>query len=166
MSLWTAGQPITAALLNAMIPQISVLVSAQTISSTSPVQVGSFSADLVAGNTYIGRAKLTIDASSGGTAEFRWTGPDSPSLLEMDIVSQQTATADAYQNAAIESATGYNSGFLDTPEFAATLYIVWLEIVITPSADGTLELLAANVAGASDTFSIGVSYLRVEQVLA
>ena len=39
-------------------------------------------------------------------------------------------------------------------------------VAITPSADGTLELLCANAAGASDEFSLGVgSYLRVEQVL-
>ena len=166
MSFWTAGQTITADLLNAMIPQYSVLQTTQTIGSTSPVQVGNFAATLVAGNTYIGRAKLTVDANSGGTAEFRWTGPASPSLLEMDIMSQQTGTADAYQNGDIEGSTGYNSGFLDTPEFATTLYVVWLEITITPSADGTLELLCANAAGASDEFSLGVgSYLKVEQQL-
>ena len=165
MGLFQAGSPITAAALNSLYPQDSV-TTGQTIGSTSPVQVGSFSANLVAGNTYFGKAKITIDANSGGTAEFRWTGPASPSLLEMDIVSQQTATADAYQNAAIESATGYNSGFISTPELATTSYIVWLEITITPSASGTLELLCANAAGASDTFSIGVSTLSVRQVLS
>jgi hypothetical protein len=160
-------QVVPAGSLNAMVPQISVLATSQTVGSTSPVQVGSFAATLVAGNTYTGRAKITVDANSGGTAEFRWTGPASPSLLEMDIMSQQLNTADAYQQGTVQSATGYNSGFLDTPELATTLYIVWLEITITPSADGTLELICANAAGASDTFDLGVgSYLRVEQVAA
>ena len=161
---FNAGEAITAAALNSLPPQISVLGTTQTVSSTSPVQVGSFSAIVADGVTYIGRAKITVDANSGGTGEFRWTGPADPTLLEMDIVSQQTATADAYQNAAIESATGYNSGFLSTPELATASYIVWLEITITPSADGTLELICANAAGGSDTFNLGIgSYLRVDQ---
>jgi hypothetical protein len=167
MSLWTAGQPITAALLNAMIPQDSVLATTQTIGSTSPVQVGSFAATLAAGATYIGHAKIPVDANTGGTAEFRWTGPASPTLLEMDIMSQQCNTADAYQNGDVESATGYNSGFLSTPVLATAQYVVWLEITIVPSAGGTLELLCANAAGASDTFNLGVgSYLSVRQVLS
>jgi hypothetical protein len=118
------------------------------------------------GVTYIGYCWITIAANAGGTAEFRWTGPDSPSLLGMGIMSQQTATADAYQNAALASATGYNTGFIDTPELAGADYIVQLWIIITPSASGTLALICANAAGADDTFTLGVSYFSLQQVLS
>ena len=161
---FNAGQAATAAAVNSLTPQISVLATTQTIGSTSPVQVGSFAATVEDGVTYIGTAWITIDGGGGGgTAEFRWTGPADPTLLGMGIMSQQTATADAYQNASLESATGYNSGFISTPELAGASYIVQLWIVITPSADGTLELICANAAGGSDTFSLGVSYLSVQQ---
>jgi hypothetical protein len=159
-----AGQTLTAEAMNNALPHTSVVAGTQTISSTSPVWIVGLSAELTADATYIGRAKITVDANSGGTAEFRWTGPASPTLLEMDIMSQQCNTADAYQNGGVESSTGYNSGFLSTPELATTQYVVWLEITITPSADGTLELQCANAAGASDTFNIGTgSYLTVQQ---
>ena len=91
-----AGQTLTAAALNAIVPQTSVLATAQTIGSTSPVQVGSFSADLAEGVTYTGYAWFTVDANTGGTGEFRWTGPADPTLLNMTILTQQLATADAY----------------------------------------------------------------------
>lgn len=157
-----AGQIMTAQAMNAALPHTSVVVGTQTISSTSPTWVVGLSAQLTAGVTYVGRAKITVDANSGGTAEFRWTGPASPTILEMDIMSQQCDTADAYQNGDVESATGYNSGFLSTPTLANTQYVVWLEITILAPADGTLELQCANAAGASDTFNIGIgSYLTV-----
>jgi hypothetical protein len=162
-----AGSSITAAALGALAPQISVLGTTQTIGSTSPVQVGGFAFPVTEGATYIGRVKLTVDANASGRAEFRWTGPASPDLLEMDIMSQQCNTADGYQNGDVEGSTGYNSGFLETPELATTQYVVWLEITITPSASGTLALLCANAAGASDTFNLGVgSYLTLQQVLS
>ena len=151
--------------MNNALPHTTVVTGTQTISSTSPVWVVGLSATLTAGVTYIGRAKITVDgAGGGGTPEFRWTGPTAGSVLEMDIMSQQCNTADAYQNGDVESATGYNSGFLDTPTLAATQYVVWLEITILPTADGTLELQCANAAGASDTFNIGIgSYFTIQQ---
>ena len=161
---YNAGQALTAASLDALPPQISA-VTGQTISSTSPVGVGSVSFPVTGGITYIGNAWLTLDANAGGTAEFRWTGPGSPTLLGMGIESQQTATADAYQNATLESATGYNSGFISTPELAGAQYIVQLTIIITPSADGDLALICANAAGDSDTFSLGLGYVTLQQVL-
>jgi len=161
-----AGQAITAQALDELAPQISVLGTTQTIGSTSPVQVGGFAFPVEEGATYLGYVWLTVDANSGGTAEFRWTGPASPDLLNMVIMSQQLRTADAYQNGDVESATGYNSGFLETPELATTLYLVQLWVTITPSATGTLALLCANAAGASDTFNLGVgSYFSLQQVL-
>lgn len=160
-----AGQSITAQALDSLAPQSAVLATSQVIGSTSPVQVGSWAFPVQEGATYIGYAWITIDAAAGGTAEFRWTGPDSPDLLGMGIMSQQTATADAYQNAALASATGYNTGFIDTPEFAGAQYIVQLWIIITPSAAGTLALICANAAGASDTFTLGVSFISLQQVL-
>jgi hypothetical protein len=158
------GQPITAAFLNSLAPQISV-VPGQTISSTSPAGVGSVSFPVVNGTTYIGYAWLTLDANSGGTAEFRWTGPATPTQLGMGILTQQLNTADAYQQGTTESATGYNSGFLDTPTLATTLYIVQLWIIIEPSASGTLALICANAAGGSDTFSLGLGYVSLQQQL-
>jgi hypothetical protein len=148
-----------------------VLGTPQVIGSTSPVQVGSFAFAVVEGATYTGYAWITIDGGvdGGGTPEFRWTGPASPDLLAMGIMSQQVATADAYQNANLESATGYNSGFLPAPELAgsSTSYIFQLWIVITPSASGTLALLCANEAGGgSPEFTLGVSYLSLQQVLS
>ena len=159
-----AGSSITAGALDSLAPQISVLSTTQTIGSTSPVQVGGFAFPVTSGLTYVGYVWATVDANSGGTAEFRWTGPASPTLLAMGILTQQLNTADAYQQGTVQAATGYNSGFLDTPTLATTLYIVQLWITITPSASGTLALLAANAAGASDTYALGIgTYCSLHQ---
>lgn len=168
MSLWTAGQPITADLLNAMIPQIGV-APGQTVSSTSPVAITGFTANVVAGNTYIVLAFMTLDAGGGGgQGEFRWTGPASPTLCVMQMSTSQVATSTVTVGETdVETATGYNSGFLDTQTLAGTRYRVQSWMRLTPSASGTLALQVANVSGATDTFSIQAgSYLRVEQVLS
>jgi hypothetical protein len=161
-----AGQAITADALNSIVPQFAALSTAQTISSTSPVPITGFSFSVAAGVTYLGKAWITIDSSlgGGGTAEFRFTGPASPTLLVMGLTSQQTATADAYQNATLDSATGYNSGFISTPMLSAATYIAELTIVVAMSAAGTLALQCANAAGASDSFAIG-GYMTLTRVL-
>jgi LysM repeat protein len=168
MNFWTAGQAITADLLNAMIPQTGV-APGQTVSSTSPQPVTGFTADVESGNTYIVYCKITLDAGAGGgQGEFRFTGPASPTLCVMQMSTAQVATATVTVGETdVETATGYNSGFLDTQTLAGTRYRVQIWMTLTPSADGTLALEVANVAGASDTFSVQAgSYMRVEQVLS
>lgn len=168
MSLWTAGQPITADLLNAMIPQTGVSAG-QGIGSTSPVAITGFTADVVAGNTYLVYCWITIDAGGGGgQGEFRFTGPASPTLCSMQLSAAQLSTATVtVTESAEETVTGYNAGFLDTQTFSATQYRVQLWMTLIPSADGTLVLECANTAGGSDGFTIQAgSYMRVEQVLS
>ena len=166
-----AGQRLTAAELNALAPQSAVLATSQTVNSTSPAAVSGFSFAVTEDVTYLGYAWIVVDANSGGTGEFRWTGPASPSLLVMGIETQQTASNDVYQVATVSNSTGYNSGFLDSPSgseaYSTAFYIVQLWITITPASSGTLALECANVEGGSDTFNLYPgSWATLTQVLS
>jgi hypothetical protein len=154
-----AGSAITAQALDGLAVQFAVSAG-QSIASTTPAAVSGFSFPVVVG-TYIARAHLVIDANSGGTAEFRWTGPTA-SLVLLSLECQPTATLDGYQVANTSNGTGYNTGFIDSQLFSTAFYVCNLEAVLTFTAAGTLALEAANLAGASDTWEIYAgSYMSV-----
>ena len=165
MGFFQAGQRLTAAALNSVIPATAFLAANQTVNSTTPAAVSGFAFPVSNGNTYVATCWFIIDANSGGDAQFRFTGPTA-SLTIMGFMLQQENTLDAYQVAKTSNSTGYNSGTLDTGvTFAATFYIAQLWGTFTMTADGTLGLSCANATGASDTFTLYAgSWMSVQQV--
>jgi hypothetical protein len=159
-----AGERLTAAALNAALPQSAIVASSQTISSTSPAVISGFSFPVSAGS-YFATVWCILDAASGGTGKFRFTGPTA-SMTIMGIMTQQMATLDAYQSGSTSNGSGYNTGDIDTPTLATAFYITQLWGTFVFSDPGTLALEVANGAGASDTFEIYTgSWMQVQQAL-
>lgn len=146
-----AGSAATAAAVDSLTPQIGISAG-QTINSTTPAVISGFSFP-VAATTYIVTAHVVIDANSGGTGEFRWTGPTT-SLTLMTLICYQAATSTADPTTVESNSTGYNSGFLTTQAFGTTFYVCDLECTFTFSAAGTLALECANTTGSSNPFIV------------
>ena len=147
------GEDITADFLNSLPPQAGVC-ALQTVNSTTQAPVNNCSFPVVSGGTYLVIANLWLDANSGGSAEFKWTGPSaSLVLMQWDFTLINTGSSTTGSTDA-SATTGYNTGFLVSNTFGTNRYRATGWATFTFSAAGTLALVVANGAGASDTFNI------------
>jgi hypothetical protein len=151
VTVFQAGQKLTAAELNKLVPAILILASPQTVSSTTPAAVLSTS---VSAGTYRVNGKASVLGSqNAGQARFRFTGTATASLVLVQF-DWSDATASAGTSELSEDVTALGTSTTQSLTLGTgTMIYARFYGMITFSAAGTFALSAAEGTG-GDAFVI------------
>ncbi|THA31797.1 hypothetical protein E6R18_15825 [Streptomyces sp. A1277] len=160
-----AGRSVTAALLDAMIPNVVTKAATQTVNnSTTLVNDDSLFVPVEAGGVYEVTAWIVHSSQTAGDIAIGWSGPSGSTMTwgVQGPAASATAASDSaanFQQRSISQTAGLGGG-------AGTAVCTDARGVLTVgSMSGLLRMRwAQNTANASDTQVLGGSHLRVKRI--
>lgn len=161
---WTAGQRITAALLNAgKVEYVSNTAGAQTNATTTMADATSLVFAVEANAKYKVHALISYDAPTATDIKFDWSVP-SGATMARNVVGLAIGTADNMSSNMMAirrgATTDQTAGGPNATTNAFSVYVEFVDLIVSSTAGNAQFRFSANAAGTATLQGDSIIYYQ------